>query len=262
MRFRIFAGASAALLLAVAGLVHHPHDVPPPPQETTAVAPPAGAIAAGEGSSAPRESPVRVAEAAPLSDLPLREVPQRPVHTIDDRDLPSGAAPITVKDRNGRVITRLVSRASPPPKPAAAPAASATASAGGGARPQALAGRAQPNGATSLAVGGTAVRLFGVRPAESRDRCGDGQGGWRACGEMARDALARRLAGDAAVSCQLTPGVAGGETAAVCHDSRGVDLGGFLVAEGYALADPAHGQQYLDAQGLAHAYRRGLWRYR
>jgi endonuclease YncB( thermonuclease family) len=50
--------------------------------------------------------------------------------------------------------------------------------------------------------------------------------------------------------------------AAVCRDSAGIDLGGLLVAEGFALADPTQSYDYFGAEAAARQLRRGLWRYR
>lgn len=84
----------------------------------------------------------------------------------------------------------------------------------------------------------------------------------RSCADVARDALAARLAAERTVSCRVPPGQSHGAQAAVCVDAAGTDLGGFLVAEGLALADPARSYQYVGAEGAARSFRKGLWRYR
>ena len=50
--------------------------------------------------------------------------------------------------------------------------------------------------------------------------------------------------------------------AAVCRDAGGADLGGMLVAEGFALADPTQSYDYFSAEAAARQLRRGLWQYR
>src|SRR5260221_404938 len=113
------------------------------------------------------------------------------------------------------------------------------------------------------------------RPPASGDRCaaaGTAQGtttlgnGAQArrtlpCQEQAQDLLAARLAGKAKVSCRF-PGGSRQDSPAICLDGDGVDLGGFLVAEGLALADPAQSYDYVGAEGIARAQKRGLWLFR
>ena len=101
-----------------------------------------------------------------------------------------------------------------------------------GAQPQRLVEDDGPE-----AVAGRPVRLFGVKAAPPTDRCALGQGDARNCVEVARDALAQRLERRPNVYCRVPSGQRAGEGAAICLDANGVDLGGFLVAEGLALAD-------------------------
>ena len=146
-------------------------------------------------------------------------------------------------------------RPSEPPAPRSRPSV-ATAAAFAPAS-----GPAVVTGATTLAVAGRQLRLFGVRAPESRDRCGIGPGDDRSCGEVARDALAQRLKQNPSVVCRLPPGQPG-DPGAICVDATGTDLAGFLVAEGFALADTKLSYQYFGAESVARTYREGLWRYR
>jgi len=122
-------------------------------------------------------------------------------------------------------------------------------------------GKGSAAGGTILSVSGRDVRLFGVRLAEARDKCGLGAGDNRSCSDVARDTLAQRLKRYPNVACRVPPGQRGDQVA-ICTDSSGTDLGGFLVAEGYALADTNQSFDYFGAEGVARSYRRGLWRYR
>ncbi len=126
------------------------------------------------------------------------------------------------------------------------------------APPAPIGGRAKAADAASLSVDGRAVHLFGVRPADAHDRCGEQSA---SCGEAARAALAQRLAGNPGVTCVVPPGQEG-DPGYVCHDSTGVDLGRLLVVAGLALADTSRSYQYLSAQDGARSARQGLWRYR
>ena len=187
---------------------------------------------------------------AALPDLPTVEIKPRPIYAVPNDEPP--IPKVTLYDRNGKEIpTRQASLPpySPPPAPPPLPP------------PAVFGGAAQAAGGTTLAVAGKAVRLFGVRLADPRDRCGLGPGDARNCSDVARDALALRLRRYPSVSCQTPPGQRG-DPAAICIDASGTDLGGFLVAEGYALADTSQSYEYFGSEGVARYYRRGLWRNR
>ena len=107
--------------------------------------------------------------------------------------------------------------------------------------------------------------LFGVRPPGGADRClSPGSLNLSApptCVDKAHAALAARLARNPTVSCRL-PAPATAASAAVCLDAEGVDLGGLLVAEGLALADPSQSYDYVGAETAARSQGRGLWHFR
>lgn len=189
------------------------------------------------------------AESAPaLPALPTVDVEARPVHPVPDQLSPAPA--MTVFNREGKEI-RPREPPAPPSRPSVASAAAfAPAS-----------GPAVVTGATTLAIAGRQLRLFGVLAPESRDRCGIGPGDNRSCADVARDALAQRLKQNPNVACHLPAGQPG-DPGAICIDATGTDLAGFLVAEGFALADTKLSYQYFGAEGVARTYREGLWRYR
>jgi endonuclease YncB( thermonuclease family) len=201
--------------------------------------------AAPSPSEAPLASPAPVAAAAP--DLPTIEVKPRPVYAVpaDEPPVPK----VTLYDRSGKEIPTHQAALPPYSPPAPAPPVLP------------FGGPAQAGGGTTLAVAGKSVRLFGVRVADPRDRCGLGPGDARNCSDVARDALAQRLRRYPSVSCQMPPGQRG-DPAAICIDASGTDLGGFLVAEGFALADISQSYEYFGSEGVARYYRRGLWRNR
>lgn len=211
---------------------------------TAGDAPPEPASEAPTPPSAP--PPALATPAAP--DLPTIEVQPRPVHTVPTDEPP--VPKVTLFDRNGKEIqTRQASLPPYTPPPAPAPALVP------------FGGQAQAAGGTTLAVAGKTVRLFGVRVADPRDRCGLGPGDARNCSDVARDALAQRLRRYPSVSCQVPPGQRG-DPGAICVDLSGTDLGGFLVSEGLALADISQSYEYFGSEGVARYYRRGLWRNR
>jgi endonuclease YncB( thermonuclease family) len=236
------------LALPLAALLAAGADIrPSPPQEAPLHA------AAGLAAAAPPSAPAKILLAEAQSDLPTIAVPQRPAHTVPDSDS-APPRPVTLKERDGRDIT---SRS--PPQMAARHLPSAP--------PQlpalTISGPARVDQAAALMVRGRSVLLFGVRAPQAGDRCAASAGmAPRACHEVARELLAARLRGNDTVFCRVPRGQRNGATAAVCLDARGVDLGGLLVGEGFALADPKQSYDYAGAEGVARSARRGLWRYR
>jgi endonuclease YncB( thermonuclease family) len=207
---------------------------------------PAAPPAQAQTSSPPPES----GAADPAGDLPTVEVTQHPVHAVPEGDAAPPPQPVTIKGRDGSVTALrappVPARYSPSPPPVTR-----------------ISGAARVADVVSLSVLGRAVRLFGVRPPQASDLCPAGdQAAPLPCGEAARAALAARLAANADIVCRVPPGQRAPVPAAVCHDATGADLGGLLVAEGFALADPTQSYDYFAAEAAARQLRRGLWYYR
>lgn len=252
--------------------------------EATAALPPPSAEQPQAPGTAP-SAPPATAEATPPakppgSDLPNVDVAPRVVHTVPDAEPP--AASVTVVDRNGRTLRELKPSAglSPGYVPSVGPGgAGASVASRGSSRPvlvppapnsrlasappgATVDGRGSAAGGTTLSVAGRSMRLFGVRLPDARDKCGLGSGDSRSCNDVARDALAQRLQHYPNIACRVPPGQRGSDQAAICTDNSGTDLAGFLVSEGYVLADTNQSFDYFGAEGVARANRRGLWRYR
>ena len=189
--------------------------------------------------------PARAGTSAPssaaASDLPSVDVPARPVHVVPPDD-GKPARPATITGRGGT-----------PDAHAAAPPTTT---------PAVIKGPAKLAAGLSLTVGDRAIELFGVKAPHSGDRCAGTTQPPGNCGDVARGALAARLKTNAAVSCRVPPGQRRAVPAALCVDAAGVDLAGFLVAQGFALADPAQSYDYVGAETVARSQKRGLWRYR
>jgi endonuclease YncB( thermonuclease family) len=181
------------------------------------------------------------------SDLPTVEVATHPIHAVPDSASPMMG--VTLYNRAGKKIASF------------GPAAAAPKSAVPLAPSFDLSGLAKPAGATTIAVAGYPVKLFGIAVAGPRDRCGPPTSPAQNCAKAARAMLARRLRLYPKVSCRLPPDRKL-DAGAICLDGSGTDLGGMLVSEGVALADPQQSNDYLGAQGVAQSFRRGLWLYR
>jgi endonuclease YncB( thermonuclease family) len=268
--FVVAAGSALALGLAVVFLSPRP-DVPETSSAVRAAAAPVAVIP----PAAPQPPPTRVADAAPAAssalppsppaatqtpvparsppavvpDLPTVEVRELPVHAVPDDTPPPRPVTLLGRNRPGDA-PQLLAHNAPPPAPRQSPAL-------------VIVGAAHADSGVSLTVRGRVVPLYGVRAPRGGDRCAVSPGRVpRSCAEVARDALAARLGASATVSCRVPPGQRGGGSAAVCLDSTGVDLAGFLVGAGFVLADPAQGRDYVGAERIARSFRRGLWRYR
>ena len=120
--------------------------------------------------------------------------------------------------------------------------------------PKQFSGPARVIESTGLVVGAVSVQLFGVRSLPIAQRCGPYR-----CVSVAIAALNSRLARNATVFCR-TPLASQGVTYAICLDSEGADLGGYLVGEGLAKADPGQSYDYVGAEKIAHDLRRGIWK--
>jgi endonuclease YncB( thermonuclease family) len=146
-----------------------------------------------------------------------------------------------------------------PPQPAgAAPFISQAALDGPGLR-----GDATVTGPLELNVEGRLLRLYGLAPPEDSDMCSPGEPfAARSCAEVARQALAKLLAGNSQVTCRVLATGGGVALPAVCADRDGSDLGLYLVSRGFALAESNDTVDYSPAQKQAKAKNLGLWQYR
>jgi endonuclease YncB( thermonuclease family) len=121
-----------------------------------------------------------------------------------------------------------------------------------------LVGRASVIDGDTLEIHDRRVRLWGVDAPESRQHCGDADGGvWR-CGAAAANALDDRLR-DEVVRCFERDRDRYGRMVADCRMGD-EDIGAWLVREGWALryADYA-GTAYLIEETATRRARRGVW---
>lgn len=128
--------------------------------------------------------------------------------------------------------------------------------------PSSLSGPAHATGTVSLAVNGHSVKLYGVLPPQRTDRCAIGTGTPQNCEDVTQAMLAAKLAHASSVTCQLPPGASPAEPARICRDAAGVDIAGYLVSEGLAVAEPRAKGGYASAESAARSGGKGLWRFR
>ena len=100
------------------------------------------------------------------------------------------------------------------------------------------------------------VRLEGIDAPESKQTCK--RGGQRyPCGEEATSALRMRI-GEASIRCEGNLRDKYKRLIAVCYlDS--MDLNGWMVRQGHALAYRKYSKQYVAAEDAARRAKRALW---
>lgn len=116
----------------------------------------------------------------------------------------------------------------------------------------ALTGAATVSDGDGLRLNGERIRLQGVDAFELHQTCGTGP-----CGQAARDALQRLVAGRH-VACEPVDTDRYGRTIAYCYVD-GVDLGEQLVLQGHALAFRRYSREYVDEEAAARRNRAGAW---
>jgi len=109
----------------------------------------------------------------------------------------------------------------------------------------------------TLAAGGDRLRIHGIDAPEAGQSC-ERAGRTYACGDAATRAMAALL-GSGAVSCQVLDTDRYGRRVARCRNAQGLDIGGELVRQGWAVAFTRYAADYLAQEREARAARRGLW---
>lgn len=109
----------------------------------------------------------------------------------------------------------------------------------------------------SLAAGGRRLRLHGIDAPEIGQACTRG-GRPYDCGREASDAMAR-IIGRSVLACRVLGTDQFGREIVRCHDSRGLDVAGELVRQGWAIAFRRFSDEYVGQEAEARAARRGLW---
>lgn len=108
----------------------------------------------------------------------------------------------------------------------------------------------------TIEIHGERIRLHAIDSPEGRQRCTRGGREWR-CGTEAARALDAFIAG-ATVYCTARDTDRYGRMVAVCRAHQ-VDLGEWMVRQGWALAYRQYGRDYVKAEEAARAERVGVW---
>lgn len=109
----------------------------------------------------------------------------------------------------------------------------------------------------TIEIHGNRIRLNGIDAPESAQLCTNQTGAaWR-CGQQAAMALSDRI-GRQVVSCQQTDTDRYGRIVADCFAKR-VNLNGWMVREGWAVAYRQFSKAYVTDETSARAAGRGIW---
>ncbi|MCI0429774.1 MAG: thermonuclease family protein [Rhodospirillales bacterium] len=120
-----------------------------------------------------------------------------------------------------------------------------------------IAGVATAKNGDSVFVAGVDVRLFGIDAPEWRQQC-ELNGGLYPCGQAAHLALATRVNGKVLRCEQLDYDMRNKRPVARCFVDN-LDVGGWMVAQGLAVAYRRYSAMYADEEARAKAARVGIW---
>ena len=120
---------------------------------------------------------------------------------------------------------------------------------------QDIVGRASVIDGDTIEVRGVRIRLSGIDAPEGRQMCQKPEA-WR-CGQQSALALSDKL-GQANVRCEGQGQDRYGRVIAVCHLGD-VDVNGWLVREGWAVAYRKYSLDYVDAEDAARQSQAGIW---
>ena len=125
----------------------------------------------------------------------------------------------------------------------------------GDAAPE-FAGKMYATDGNTLYFQGKSVRLFGIDAPEPRQYCCLDERKWN-CGRRAIKEL-RNMIMNLEVRCQEKHEDKYGRIVAVCHVA-GEDLNAWMVANGWALANRAESEDYVDEEEAASRESKGVW---
>jgi endonuclease YncB( thermonuclease family) len=110
----------------------------------------------------------------------------------------------------------------------------------------------------TLEVEGQRMRLFGIDAFELEQTCLDAGGQPWHCGAAAKAALAELVQGQA-IACTVVDDTPADGYVAQCKVRHEVDLGGYMVRAGLALADRKVSKDYVGREAAAKAAAAGVW---
>ena len=110
----------------------------------------------------------------------------------------------------------------------------------------------------TLHFGEDKVRIEGIDAPERHQKCRNAHGEMYGCGNEATEALKARI-GQKEVVCEGDSRGRYGRLIGTCYFSDGVDLNGWMVSKGHALAYRRYSTEYVDVEEDAKAEELGIW---
>ncbi len=109
----------------------------------------------------------------------------------------------------------------------------------------------------TIKVSGDTIRLDGIDAPEKRQQCRDSTGEAYNCGVVATEALREKVA-ENSVFCEQTGEDYYGRIIGTCYLGE-LDLNGWMVHQGHALAYREYSEKYIPEEQEAREAERGLW---
>lgn len=113
----------------------------------------------------------------------------------------------------------------------------------------------------TLQIADKKIRLYGFDAPEKAQLCKNAQGADYACGLQSGDAL-HSMIGSNSVRCEVRNQDQYGRNVSSCSvlTKHGpVDIGNFMVSNGYAVAYRQYGKDYIAVEDAAHQAHKGMW---
>ena len=127
----------------------------------------------------------------------------------------------------------------------------------GEAQAETLEGRPYVTDADTVRISGERIRLEGIDAPETNQRCKDASGKSYRCGLVSTAALKTKI-GHGTIRCKGTKRDRYGRLLGICYLGD-IDLNGWLVRNGYALAYKRYSKRYVPQEIQAQKDSLGLW---
>lgn len=125
------------------------------------------------------------------------------------------------------------------------------------AEAETLTGKPYVTDGDTLKISGEKIRLEGIDAPETNQRCKDASGKGYDCGIVSTSALRNKI-GRNSIKCEGRKRDRYGRLLGICHLNE-LDLNGWMVRNGYALAYVRYSRRYVSAEQEARENSRGLW---
>lgn len=125
------------------------------------------------------------------------------------------------------------------------------------AEAETLTGKPYVTDGDTVKISGERIRLEGIDAPERNQRCKDASGKGYDCGLVSTAALRTKI-GRNSVTCEGTKRDRYGRFLGICYLNE-LDLNGWMVRNGYALAYTRYSRRYASAEQEARENSRGLW---